>query len=289
MCQGEKTMRFAGRSPEFDFQSTALLLVSAAAAMTLALSVAIADGAETTRINPLRSNQRTKTIPKVNPLTRKVDFFKILKSDKALVGPKLQIQQVMFQAEPRAEAEAQAPKKLPLLPVADDPTDDQVGEQETVKAVERTDGFPRTPIGQVTTNIGLPEGDVPNDYAATAFAQYSKDSHYLLPARGWETTPFQWDAPALCHRPLYFEEINLERYGYSVGLLQPGVSAAHFFGSVVALPYKTWAEPPHQCVYTLGHYRPGSCVPYRYHYPRFSPGAGLWQAGVVTGLIFLIP
>ena len=67
-----------------------------------------------------------------------------------------------------------------------------------------------------------------------------------------------------CHRPLYFEEINLERYGYGCGwCLQPGASAAHFFGTVPALPYLMTVDCPHECIYTLGHYRPGSCPPWR--------------------------
>ena len=57
--------------------------------------------------------------------------------------------------------------------------------------------------------------------------------------RVWQPITFTWKASALCHKPLYFEEVALERYGHTVGLgLQPVVSAAHFFLTVPVLPYK---------------------------------------------------
>ena len=55
--------------------------------------------------------------------------------------------------------------------------------------------------------------------------------------RGWMPYSYYWEAAALAHRPVYFEEINLERYGNSFGLVQPVVSAAHFFGTMPLLPY----------------------------------------------------
>ncbi|HEY1785845.1 MAG TPA: hypothetical protein VGG30_09865, partial [Pirellulales bacterium] len=40
--------------------------------------------------------------------------------------------------------------------------------------------------------------------------------------RNWSSTLFSWKASSLCHKPLYFEEVGLERYGHSVNpLWQP--------------------------------------------------------------------
>ena len=93
----------------------------------------------------------------------------------------------------------------------------------------------------------------------------------------------------MCHRPLYFEEIYLERHGYNFGCAQPLVSAAHFFGRIPVLPYMMVVDRPCDCIYTLGHYRPGSCAPFRYHVAPLRAKAGLVEAGVVTGLVFLVP
>ena len=50
---------------------------------------------------------------------------------------------------------------------------------------------------------------------------------------------FTWKASGLCHKPLYFEDVQLERYGHSWNpVVQPFMSAAHFFVSVPLLPYK---------------------------------------------------
>jgi len=106
----------------------------------------------------------------------------------------------------------------------------------------------------------------------------------------WAATTFAWKASGLCHKPLYFEDVQLERYGHSAGpLLQPLASAAHFFVLVPALPYSMGLEPPAECIYTLGYYRPGSCAPYMLDPIPLSVRAGLAEAGVVTGLVFIIP
>ena len=81
--------------------------------------------------------------------------------------------------------------------------------------------------------------------------------------RDFRLCTFTWKASALCHKPLYFEDVQLERYGHSLGpFLQPLATAAHFFGNVFLLPYNTGVYPPYECRYPLGHYRPGSCAPW---------------------------
>lgn len=82
--------------------------------------------------------------------------------------------------------------------------------------------------------------------------------------RNFCDTTYTWKASGLCHKPLYFEQPRVERYGHAVPApFQPLVSGAHFFVTVPLLPYKMILEPPLECVYTLGYYRPGSCAPYQ--------------------------
>jgi len=113
-----------------------------------------------------------------------------------------------------------------------------------------------------------------------------EDEQYA--GRSWSQTCFEWKASALCHKPLYFEEVGLERYGHAV-VLQPAVSAARFFATVPLLPYEMGMRPPWECVYPLGHYRPGSCAPYYIPPVPVSLRGGLMEAGVVTGLVYIIP
>lgn len=108
--------------------------------------------------------------------------------------------------------------------------------------------------------------------------------------RTWEPVTFAWKASALCHKPLYFEEVQLERYGHTMGpFCQPVVSGAHFFLNIATLPYKMGINPPNECQYSLGYYRPGSCAPWLLPPVPLSVRGGLLQAGAVTGLVFAIP
>lgn len=108
--------------------------------------------------------------------------------------------------------------------------------------------------------------------------------------RNWAETTFTWKASSLCHKPLYFEQTQLERYGHYWGpLLQPILSAGHFFVSIPLLPYNMGLNPPNECIYSLGYYRPGSCSPYMLDPFPLSVRAGLMQAGAVTGVVAIFP
>jgi hypothetical protein len=107
--------------------------------------------------------------------------------------------------------------------------------------------------------------------------------------RRFATTMMTWKAAGNCHKPLYFEDWNLERYGHSHGPLDPVFSAAHFFVTLPVLPYKMGVELPWECVYPLGYYRPGNCAPWTVPAPPISCRGFAVEAATVTGLLFLLP
>lgn len=112
------------------------------------------------------------------------------------------------------------------------------------------------------------------------------------PLRGRNFVPatVQWTASGLCHKPLYFEQVQLERYGHETGpVLQPLISTAHFFGNIAVLPYKMGIHPPNECQYALGYFRPGNCAPYMVQPIPWSLRGAAVQAAVVTGGAALIP
>jgi hypothetical protein len=155
-----------------------------------------------------------------------------------------------------------------------------------------------TPLADLTTNTVLPAGTLPRDYWNERTPQHVAFFDPTGTTRGWPVNTFNWVASCFCCNPLYFEEVNLERYGYGCGCFGPcctqcvqsTVSGAHFFANVVALPYKMGVDCPCECDYTLGHYRPGSCPPWRYTCcTRCKATGGLTAGGVAMGLIFLIP
>jgi hypothetical protein len=146
------------------------------------------------------------------------------------------------------------------------------------------------PLAALGIGIALPAGETPDDPATACWNQLNASAGPLAAARCWPMYVHHWSATCLCHRPLYFEQINLERHGYGCCQpLQPLASAAHFFATIPALPYCMAVECPCECVYTLGHYRPGSCPPWRHHWPPCSPLAAAAEGGVWTGMVFLIP
>lgn len=108
--------------------------------------------------------------------------------------------------------------------------------------------------------------------------------------REWSQITYMWKASGLCHKPLYFEQVHLERHGHSWGpYAQPLLSGVHFFGTIPILPYKMGLKTPNECVYTLGHYRPGDCAPYMIDAVPFTWRAAGFQFGASTGLSFLVP
>jgi hypothetical protein len=112
----------------------------------------------------------------------------------------------------------------------------------------------------------------------------------LYRGRNWLAQTVHWKASGVCHKPLYFEEVQLERYGHTAGpIAQPVLSGAHFFLNVAALPYKLGIHPPNECRYPLGYYRPGSCAPWLVPPIPLSIRGGLLAAGVYTGGVFVIP
>jgi hypothetical protein len=111
-----------------------------------------------------------------------------------------------------------------------------------------------------------------------------------LVRREWIPSTFAWHASALCHKPLYFEQPQLERYGHTTGpFTQPVISGAHFFLNIATLPYQMAINPPHECQYALGYYRPGSCAPKMIRPIPLSARGAAAQTGAVLGGVFLIP
>jgi len=154
------------------------------------------------------------------------------------------------------------------------------------------------PVSELTTDIMLPGGLLPKNHWTSRPQQFVACGDMCGTIRGWPVKTFAWVASCLCHNPLYFEEINLERYGYGCGCygpccsncLQSAVSACHFFGTIPALPWEMAVDCPCECDYSLGYYRPGSCPPWRYNcctQPRCL--GALSEGGVATALVFLIP
>ena len=108
--------------------------------------------------------------------------------------------------------------------------------------------------------------------------------------RQFVNTTMTWRAAGYCHKPLYFEQWNFERYGNSVHpVADPFLSAGHFFTTAAFLPYKMGVELPWECIYPLGYYRPGDCAPWTVPAPAMSLRGAALEAAALTGAYFILP
>ncbi len=145
------------------------------------------------------------------------------------------------------------------------------------------------PLSATRTNIKPPSGEMPTDYARTQFGSDAVVIGGSLADRRPVDMVYFWDATALCYQPIYFDDVNLERYGYSHGVLEPFAGAIHFFGTIPILPYKMGMHPPRECVYALGFYRPGSPAPYQTSRLGWSWRGAVCEAAAIGAFMAWIP
>ncbi|REJ67469.1 MAG: hypothetical protein DWQ31_11070 [Planctomycetota bacterium] len=189
------------------------------------------------------------------------------------------------------DGELAAPRELPVpgRPLTSEELRDQKYREDL--AVECDEGLEELAIKKLSavdlhTRLDIAEkGTALDDYPISC----PVGNDEFIP-RSWEEMYIAWTASGLCHKPLYFEERHLERYGHSTGPYTQGfVSMAHFFGSVAVLPYSMGLKTPNECVYALGHYRPGDCARHCGRGIPFTPRAALYQATAVAGVIAILP
>lgn len=170
---------------------------------------------------------------------------------------------------------------IPPATVDQRPLEEQLAQAPPLKPDECPPFGRMRKIAEITNNIAAKPGKLPTECPL--------EGGEFTP-RQWEPIVFTWKASGLCHKPLYFEQVAVERYGHTMGpILQHLAAGAHFYLTIPILPYKMGLEPPDECIYPLGHYRPGSCAPWILDPIPLSVRAGLAEGGIWTGMVFLIP
>jgi len=91
------------------------------------------------------------------------------------------------------------------------------------------------------------------------------------------------------YRRLLFEDVNVERYGWTLGPLQPFVSTYEFYGQVQWLPYRYFSFPCLKHDTGAGRCLPGDPVPSMIYPPSLSITGALAQAGTTVALYAIIP
>lgn len=106
------------------------------------------------------------------------------------------------------------------------------------------------PVTAITLGVGS-DADAPADKAA----QFSEAKSLLLISSLGAAPPVsQRYTVGFRHRPLYFEEKNLERCGKSFGVFQNAVSGIRFLANTMCLPYRMGEQRPDCTILS-----PGDC------------------------------
>lgn len=91
------------------------------------------------------------------------------------------------------------------------------------------------------------------------------------------------------HRRLYYEQKNLERYGWDLGFVSPFVSAAKFYWDVAWLPYHMGVDPLRRYDTSAGQCLPGDPVPLLLYPPHYSVTGAILEAGAIVALFAIFP
>jgi len=192
-----------------------------------------------------------------------------------------------------------AEEPVPPSPMAETPA----SVRTSVSPVEKH--WQERPLGSVKATIKPTAGELPSNFAAPRLAEGGVFQQSFGDSRPWMLSSYEWEAPVVRHLPLFFEEPNLERLGYThrcyldfcgygtgprtAECLQPVVSGLHFFGRIPFVPYMWGYQSGCEPVYTLGVDRPGSPVCHRKYQVPLSLRGALYEAGFITGLVYVIP
>ncbi len=145
------------------------------------------------------------------------------------------------------------------------------------------------PLSTLLPDTRVRGGLLPPDASEGLFDK-SRIGQSTLRDEDWTRQEFHWVATCNRYRPLYFEDAMLERHGQSRHpLVQPVMSGTRFFLTFPTLPYAVMVDSPRPARSVLGHFRPGSGAPLLLQRPPLQADAGMFEAGMVVGLIFLIP
>lgn len=107
--------------------------------------------------------------------------------------------------------------------------------------------------------------------------------------RHWTPTYEIVEPQYVCHGRLLFEELNSERYGWDLGVIQPLVSAAVFYADVAALPYNAFKDFGRKFECNAGYCLPGDPVPYLIYPPEWSLTGVLAEGCAIAALIAVFP
>ncbi len=128
-------------------------------------------------------------------------------------------------------------------------------DEDTPIARPQFGNWPSKSIQEVRVDASEYDAKVPEDRSGTLFESSRRFGGDIAASK----KVFAWAAPNMGYQPLYFEDVALERYGQTKGLIkQPFVSAGKFLADGLFLGTRARRVHPNSCDSPLGFCRPGS-------------------------------
>lgn len=149
------------------------------------------------------------------------------------------------------------------------------------------------PLTIQVSAVSTSEDDIGTDLVPTPAPGERWSTTTALPdgiARGAMFQCVHWAPSLICHHPLYFQEVMLERHGHDrFGYLQPVASGTRFVGTIFLLPYLKTLKHSCSCEYALGYHRAGSCAPCLKDHIPWDKRAAAVETLSVAGFFWAMP
>ncbi len=126
----------------------------------------------------------------------------------------------------------------------------------------------------------------PNDVAFAILHHRKPFNVFAISRDPWQANS---DSYPFYHKPLWFEDPNLERCGRGWGPFTSTVSAIRASANIPILPYRFTAEKPWSCVRTLPDCSVCEKFGVRAYLPPWSLSAAAVQAAATVGIIYIVP
>ncbi|WP_372717275.1 hypothetical protein [Novipirellula sp.] len=140
------------------------------------------------------------------------------------------------------------------------------------------------PIEQIAVGLGERGKKVPENVAT----ELGESTSFVVLATGATLPKPDRYTVGFCHKPLYFEQANLERCGNHYGVFQNAVSGLGFLCDVRMLPYHSVATPACHCVSSPGDCLSCEMMPKQVNPFPIEPKAAMLEAAAIAGFILLL-
>jgi hypothetical protein len=114
----------------------------------------------------------------------------------------------------------------------------------------------------------------------------SRDTYH---GRKWDPMRLEVAPYYVCHGRLPFQQINFERYGWDLGIVQPVICTGLFLFDIAMLPYELAKEPCRCFEYNTGWCLPGDPVPLLLYPPELSATGFAAEVATIVTLVVVFP